>query len=128
MSTWLYRITVNTCFSMKRKKAVSEMRTEENMEEIMSASPFIKNESLTVSPERSTESVLIKKNIEIAMSTLSKREKSVFVLRNYNDLPFDEIVEILNLKPGTVRSLNFRAIKKLRKALSFYKYEFQTGE
>lgn len=120
ISTWLYTITVNTCYSMKRKKSYTHMQTNENMEEIMDNSNIETNQTGRDNPERSTESGFIRENIEKALMKLSKRERSVFVLRNYKELPFDEIVDILKLRPGTVRNLNFRAIKKLRKELSFY--------
>jgi len=41
-------------------------------------------------------------------------------MRHYNDLKLNEIAEILNVTIGTVKSLLFRAIKKLRKELSSY--------
>jgi RNA polymerase sigma-70 factor (ECF subfamily) len=124
-STWIYRITVNTCYSFRRKKSYTAMQPEENMEQILEKTNNA--ESQSGNPERKFESVQIKENIELALMKLSKREKSVFILRNFNELAFDEIVSILRLRPGTVRSLNFRAIKKLRKELSFYKYELHIG-
>ncbi len=117
--TWLYRITVNTCYSLKRNKSYSSIQTEEDMEDV----PGSENNTSGNNPERSTESGFIKANIEKALQKLSAREKSVFILRNFKELPFDDIVDILKLRPGTVRSLNFRAIKKLRKELSFYNTE-----
>lgn len=125
LSTWLYRITVNTCYSLRRKKSFTQFRTWENMEEMIEQSNESQYEQLKDNPERTAEAGLIRKNIENALQKLSKRERSVFVLRNFKELAFDEIVKILNLRPGTVRSLNFRAIKKLRKELSYYKLEIQ---
>lgn len=117
--TWIYRITVNTCYSLKSKKSYSEMRTKDNIEEIVDLSED-KSDHSFANPERLTESGYIKQSIEKAMNKLSKKEKTVFVLRNFNELTFDEIVKVLNVKPSTVRSLNFRALKKLRKELAFY--------
>ncbi len=124
-STWLYRITVNTCLSMKRKKSYSTMQTEEDMNEVIAANEKLSVKFQQVNPERVTESNFIKKNIDKAMQKLSERERTVFVMRNFNELPFEEIVQALKLKAGTVRSLNFRAIKKLQKELSFYNQEPQ---
>jgi len=117
--TWIYRITVNTCYSLKSKKSYSEMRTKDNIEEIVDQSEY-KNVHSFAHPEKMTESGFIQKNINKAMNKLSKKEKAVFVLRNINDLTFDEIVKVLKIKSSTVRSLNFRALKKLRKELAFY--------
>ncbi len=117
-STWIYRITVNTCFSLKSKKSYTEMSTKENIEEIVDQSEHKNNHSFA-NPERVVESGFIRNSIEKALEKLSKKEKTVFVLRNYNELSFDEIRKVLNIKSSTVRSLNFRALKKLRKELAF---------
>jgi RNA polymerase sigma-70 factor (ECF subfamily) len=55
-----------------------------------------------------------------ALQKVSPRERSVFVMRHYNELKTREIAEILNVSQGTVKALLFRAIRKLRKELSFY--------
>ena len=117
--TWIYRITVNTCYSLKSKKSYSEMRTKENIEELVDLNEN-RIEHSFANPERITESGFIQKSIEKAMKKLSTKEKAVFVLRNFNELTFEEIVKVLKVKPSTVRSLNFRALKKLRKELAFY--------
>lgn len=122
--TWIYRITVNTCYSMKRKKWYTATKPEEDMSEVVDNTNEDKREPADDNPERKTESGFIKKHVDKAIQKLSERERSVFVLRNVNELPFDEIVKIMKLRPGTVRALNFRALKKLRSELSFYKNEF----
>lgn len=75
----------------------------------------------SINAERTTESGFIQKHIEKALEKLTQREKTVFIMRNYSEMTFDEIVNILKLRPGTVRSLNFKALQKLRKELAFYK-------
>lgn len=121
-SSWLYRITVNTCFSLKSNKHYKIMKERENIENINDFHPGVKDHK-NVNPERKTESGFIQKNIEKAMRKLSNREKTVFVMRNYSEMSFDEIVKVLKLQPGTVRSINFKALQKLRRELAFYKEE-----
>ncbi len=53
-----------------------------------------------------------------ALDCLTERQRIVIVLRYFIDLPDDEIAEILNARPATVRSLARRALKVLRKELS----------
>ena len=74
-------------------------------------------------PEKATESGFIKRNIEKALGKLSSRERTIFIMRNYNEMSFNEIEEVLKIQSGTVRSTNFKALKKLRKELSAYKDE-----
>ena len=117
-STWIYRITVNTCYSLRNKKSYSEMTTKENIDEIVDSSET-KIVHAFANPERITDSGIIQDRVEMAMEKLSKKEKAVFVLRNYRELTFDEIVDVMKIKSSTVRSLNFRALKKMRKELAF---------
>ena len=121
-SSWLYRITANACFSLKSNRNYRIMKERDNIEEMKDHQPGMKD-SASVSPERKTESGFIQKNIEKALQKLTQREKTVFVMRNYSEMSFDEIVGILKLRPGTVRNLNFKALQKLRKELAFYKEE-----
>lgn len=49
-----------------------------------------------------------------ALMRLSERERCVVVLRYYEDLPDDEIAQVLGCSRSTVRSLVHRALPKLR--------------
>ncbi|MFI9590529.1 SigE family RNA polymerase sigma factor [Nonomuraea sp. NPDC052265] len=55
-----------------------------------------------------------------ALQELPRRQRAVVVLRYYEDLPDQEIAEILGVSRGTVRSQAARALDKLR-----IKYVFQ---
>lgn len=48
---------------------------------------------------------------------LAERQKMVFVMRHYNELPFDEISEAMSISVGTAKSLHFKAVRNLRKWL-----------
>jgi RNA polymerase sigma-70 factor (sigma-E family) len=50
------------------------------------------------------------------LDSLSSRERAVIVMRHYLDLPESEVARELNLSLGTVKSLNFRGLNKLRLA------------
>ena len=49
-----------------------------------------------------------------ALAQLSPKERAVIVLRHYLDVPEKEVADQLNLSLGTVKSLNFRGLAKLR--------------
>ncbi|MBU0476058.1 MAG: sigma-70 family RNA polymerase sigma factor [Bacteroidetes bacterium] len=127
-SSWLYRITMNTCLSLRRNKSSKIKSGVEDIEDYLEHNLTEMKVSYEQNPERFAERGFMKKNIDKALNVLSPREKSVFVLRNMNDLPFGEISEILKLTLGTVRSLNFRALKKLQNQLSFYKNTLSVEE
>ena len=121
-SSWLYRITVNTCLSLKSRTSYRVMKDSDNYEEVNEVKIEMKN-NYELNPEKNVESGFIQKNIEKALNKLTGREKTVFILRNDNEMSVDEIVKVLDLQPGTVRNLNFKALRKLRKELAFYEKE-----
>jgi RNA polymerase sigma-70 factor (ECF subfamily) len=127
-STWLYRITTNTCLSLRRNKSNRIKTGEDEVENYLEQNSTEVNVPFEQNPERFAERGFMKKNLEKALIALSPREKSVFVMRNLTELPFGEISEILKLRLGTVRSLNFRALTKLRRELSFYKNSLPSEE
>jgi len=122
-NSWLYRITVNTCISQKRKKSVSAMTLQEDFDDDSAQQQF-SNGGSNHNPEHSAEAGLMQQHIDNALQCLTPRERSIFVLRHYNDLPLKEIAQILKITEGTVKSMLFRGIQKLQKELSFYREDF----
>ena len=120
-SSWLYRITVNTCIDKGRKKSVKAMTLKENIEE--TDMPHQTFGSDVSAPEDKAESGLMQQHIEKALQALTDKERSVFVLRHYQHMKLSEIADILKITVGTVKSTLFRAIQRLQKELAFYKVE-----
>jgi RNA polymerase sigma-70 factor (ECF subfamily) len=121
-NSWLYRITVNTCISQRRKKSLAAMTLQEDFESESTPQFFSESES-SHNPERHAEASMMQQHINSALQQLTPRERSVFVLRHYNDLPLKEIAQILKITEGTVKSMLFRAIQRLQKELAFYRNE-----
>lgn len=124
MSSWLYRITVNTNINQYRKKSFIARKVQESYDELNHAHNRFIYKNDVKNPEQSTEAKLIQKHIDQALECLTPKERSIFVLRHYNDLPLKEIAQIHKVKVGTIKSMLFRTIKKLQKELSFYQEEF----
>lgn len=91
---------------------------EELSEENYSADRSLKN-SHSSSPENELQATDLQAHIRRALAQLSPRERSVFVLRHYQEMPLKEIAAALDIAEGTVKSLLFRAIKRLQKALAW---------
>lgn len=51
------------------------------------------------------------------VNKLAERQRMVFVMRHYNELPFQEISEAMDISVGTAKSLHFKAVRNLRKWL-----------
>lgn len=52
-----------------------------------------------------------------ALESTTPRQRAVLVLRYYDDLTVDQIAEAMQTRPGTVKSLIHRGLKKLEKVL-----------
>lgn len=113
--SWLYRITVNTFLNTRRKKALRFRQLWDDF----SHRPTHDE----AAPETSVETEAVQRHIAQALDRLSPRERSAFVLRHYHELSIKEIAIVLEIAEGTVKSLLFRGVQKLREVLAFYRDE-----
>jgi len=123
MSSWLYRITVNMNINRYRRKSFKARKLQESYDELAESPNRSVGISDLVNPEQRAEAGIIQKHVDRALQHLTPKERSIFVLRHYNDLPLKEIAKIHKVKEGTIKSMLFRTIKKLQKELSFYREE-----
>ncbi len=107
-TTWIYRIALNHIYYMnnKRSKEINRFPGAHEMRTEMNANP---------------SSVLDEKELFVSLenliNSLSPRQKEVFVMRYYNQLPFKKIAQILGKSLGTVKSNYFFAMQKIKKDL-----------
>ncbi len=100
VGTWIYRITINTCRDVwkKRKKEV------ENTESYF---------KITHKEDSTERFVFLKKAIE----NLPYKLREIFILHEIGGFTHDEIAKIANVPKGTSKSYLHRAKKKLREEL-----------
>lgn len=127
ISTWLYRITLNTFLDQKRKKSFEMEKNQAPLDEGVSAEPVFPGNLITGTPETYAESRQMQVHIQQALDTLSPRERSVFLMRHYRGLAGKAVGNLLNISEGTVKSLHSRAIKKMQNALGFYRDSLDLG-
>ncbi len=96
--TWIYRIMINTAkdYLKKYEKERGTLR-----------------EDMAVSPGTETDLEL-----QEALDRLPMQEKTLIILRFYEDKPLSEIAEILQENLSTVKSRLYRTLEKLRRELS----------
>ena len=116
VTTWVYRITVNTAIDLTRKKT----RRRENSltgygEDDDAPERDIIDESF--SPEQRYEQTELREAIGAAIAGLSEEHRKIIIMRDVNGMSYSEIGEILSLGEGTVKSRLFRARDRLRTAL-----------
>ena len=114
--TWLTRICINWCKDrLKRRRLVLYFhQAAEDSEERRSRETPPHSEP---SPERRAHSREIRERLRQAIETLSPRQKTVFVLKHFEELSIPEIAELTGLDTGTVKSHLFRAAHKIRECL-----------
>ena len=114
--TWLTRICINWCKDrLKRRRLVLYFhQAAEDSEERRSRETAPHSEP---SPERRAHSREIRERLRQAIETLSPRQKTVFVLKHFEELSIPEIAELTGLDTGTVKSHLFRAAHKIRECL-----------
>ena len=120
LKSWIYQITVNTCIDVQRKKFKKPQVLMEGSEmDSLQQEPAWAGTRNT-DPEHYAEANMIQHRIQQLLHKVSPRERSAFVMRYYNELKTNEIAKILDVSTNTIKSLLFRARKKLQKELSFY--------
>ena len=112
LSSWMYRIAMNTCIDKTRRKRLKLVEFDDKVAE----KPEVKDD-----PQKAMESLAMQKQIDQALQKLPPRQRMIFVMRHYNELLLKEIAEALQISEGTVKAQLFRAIQKLQKELAFLK-------
>ncbi len=120
MSSWLHQITVNASIDSLRRKSAKPAKPMAEIDGLSTQGDLIGSGSQGFDPVRSTESAQIQNRIAQALQKITPKERAVFVMCHYNGLKMNETAETLNITVGTVKSLLFRAIRKLRKELSSF--------
>ncbi len=117
--TWLNRIAVNAVRdSVRRRKPVVSFADLAAAEEVDGNElPRAAEPTDGTSPERDAFSRQIRRRIGQALEALSPRQRSVFVMKHYEDRSIAEIGAATGLDDGTVKSHLFRAARKLRQKL-----------
>ncbi len=114
-STWIYTIAGNLARTeyqrRKRRKIFSINSYGDEKDETYE----IPDESFN--PERITDSGIKEKIIQDALEKISKAYREVVILRDIQDLSYEEISEITNLPVGTVKSRINRGRAQLQKLL-----------
>ena len=110
-STWLYRLTSNVCidFLRRQKKTVSLTVEEDAPElEVPDAAPLPEEQVLNKEKQQA---------VAAAMAQLEEEYRLALTLRVVDDLTYEQIAEVLDIKVGTVKSRIARARERMRKML-----------
>jgi len=117
-STWLYRITYNSACNYTRKKQKRPISYERFKDKDINSSKWLIDKKSN--PMDKMVDKEKKEMIQRAIDKLPLKLKSVIIFREYEDLSYKEISEVLGCSMGTVESRIARAREKLKVLLRPY--------
>lgn len=109
--TWIYRIAFNSALTRRRKKrarvSLDQVREDNGLEVVSKAEsvdePMLRDERVSL--------------VRSAIDTLTDEHRKILVLREMDELAYEDIAEILEISIGTVRSRLSRARRQLKLAI-----------
>jgi len=112
-STWLYRVTVNTCLSFRRKE--SRRRTREVDEETAHLSESSGGDG---DPEKATLDAERRGEIRVALGNVRAEHRAAMIMRHMEGLSCAEVSEALGVPDGTVKGWASRGRAAMLAALT----------
>ena len=107
--TWLYKIATNESLNFleksSKRKTLSLNNPEKNLTEIIKSDPNYDNNK-------------IEWKLQLAVQQLPDKQKIVFNLRYYDEMPYEEMSKILGTSVGALKASYHHAVKKNRKFLN----------
>lgn len=103
--TWLYRIATNYAINHTKKVKVRNTVSVEVVTEPIESGDKRTDELMDEETRR--------KILEEAIETLPARQRAVFNMRYYDELPYAEISDILGKSEGGIKANYFHAVKKI---------------
>lgn len=106
--TWLYRIATNETLNFLRKNRLKASLTPGGLESLLDSkldedSYFDGNE--------------LQREIQKSINRLPAKQKQVFVMRYFDEMPYEEISKILGTSVGSLKASYHHAAQKVRERL-----------
>jgi RNA polymerase sigma-70 factor (ECF subfamily) len=111
-STWLYKITVNECWDMLRKKKVRPLVYESDLSEEQARQVISSAEKGKDEPDVS-ERLEARQRVERLLDGLDERDRLMLILKEVEGFSIEEIAEVLELNANTVKVRLFRARRRV---------------
>src|SRR6202790_1447988 len=105
-STWLYRITLNECWDLLRKKKVRPLLYESDLSEEQAQRVAVSEYGAGPDIRQRLEN---QQRVEQLLEGLEERDKLSLILKEVEGFSIEEIAEVLDLNANTVKVRLFRA-------------------
>jgi RNA polymerase sigma-70 factor, ECF subfamily len=123
-TTWLYTIARNLCVDQSRRR---KHRRAQSLDAPLSRGEDDSGTLLDVvagedmPSDRQAVSKQLHQTLHQAIAALSEEQREVFLMREFLDMPFKDIAEVVGVPENTVKSRMRYALEKLRLELDEYK-------
>lgn len=115
-STWLYRIAMNLITSHYRRERAHK-RGGDRARASLDAENMPEPGADARTPGEQVEAADVGEQVRAAIDELDDDYRDVIVMRDLNDMSYEEIAETLDIAPGTVRSRLHRGRERLKEKL-----------
>lgn len=121
-STWVHRVTVNTCLDAKRRRRrwlrmILPSRPETGDREADNELENIPAPQEDTDPVAGISGAELRRDVTRALERLSGHQRTVFKLKVFQEMSIPEIAEVTGMAEGTVKSHLFRATRSVRDQL-----------
>jgi RNA polymerase sigma-70 factor (ECF subfamily) len=114
LSSWIYRISVNTCLKKERRKKLDYLLSFEFLFQDAKKFQILSPEE---TPDQQLEISETENIVQQAIYKLPDRQKTALVLHRYESLSYQQIAEVMNISLSAVESLLYRAKENLTEIL-----------
>jgi RNA polymerase sigma-70 factor (ECF subfamily) len=111
-STWLYKITVNECWDLLRKRKVRPLVYESELTEEQAHAYQMTESKGKLAPDVSEE-LETRQQLDQWLDCLEERDRTMLVLKEVQGFTVEEIAEIMEINGNTVKVRMFRARQKI---------------
>jgi RNA polymerase sigma-70 factor, ECF subfamily len=111
-STWLYKITVNECWDLLRKKKVRPLVFESELSEEQAHAYHSTEQGTEFAPDVS-EQLETRQQLDHWLDCLDERDRAMLVMKEVQGFTVEEIAEIMEINGNTVKVRLFRARQKI---------------
>ena len=111
-STWLYKITVNECWDLLRKRKARPLVYEADFSEEQSRQYTAPEREASKAPDTS-DRMAMRERLNHMLGQLDKRDRAMLVLKEVEGFSVEEIAESMGLNANTVKVRLFRARRRM---------------
>ncbi|NPV90686.1 MAG: sigma-70 family RNA polymerase sigma factor [Firmicutes bacterium] len=115
--TWLHRIAVNQWLNFKRKKGILASVSLDEPIHTDQGEMAREVASDTMTPEEAYEKEETRRLVHQAMQKISPEHRMVLVLREFNEMSYEDLAAVLDCSLGTVKSRLNRARQSLKEEI-----------